>query len=183
MGLEKKPHALIQSYIGHGEENLVGSSIGLENSHRVQEAMQIFKKHYSENLLETTAPYQGAYRVLSHLRKTKQLALATNKPLYYTKPILEELEMNGYFDLVIGGDSVEKKKPHPEMLEKILFDLKIDKNEAILIGDSLADVGSAKAAGIKVCAVTYGFCEKEKLIHAKPDYILDDINELISLLT
>lgn len=182
MGLEKKSHSLIQSYIGHGEENLVGSSIGLENADRLQEAMRIFKKHYSANLLDTTVPYEGAYKVLSHLKKTKQLALATNKPLYYTKPILEELEMSNYFDLVLGGDSVEQKKPHPEMIERILSELKVKKEDAILIGDSLADVRSAQAAGIKICAMTYGFCEREKLVEAKPDYLLEDINELIALL-
>lgn len=183
MGLEEKSHLLIQSYIGHGEENLVGSSIGKENAHRLEEAMQLFKKHYSANLLETTAPYEGMYRVLSHLRKTKQLALATNKPLYYTKTILEGLEMSEYFDLVLGGACVAQKKPHPEMIERILAELNTKKEDAILIGDSLADVGSAKAAGIKICAMTYGFCAKEKLVAANPDYLLDDLNELIALLS
>lgn len=182
MGIEKKPHPLIQSYIGHGEENLVASSIGEENRDRLSEAMSLFKKHYSKNLLQTTVPYEGAYRVLSHFKKTRQLALATNKPMLYTTQILKELEMDSYFEFALGGACVKKKKPNPEMIEAIMDKAGASRDETILIGDSLADLRAAKAAGVKICSVSYGFCEVEKLTAENPDYLIDDINELIGLI-
>ncbi|MBI5182431.1 MAG: HAD hydrolase-like protein, partial [Nitrospirae bacterium] len=81
-------------------------------------------------------------------------------------------------EAVLGGDSLEKKKPSPEPILKVLSDLNIQKEAAIIVGDGLQDIAAGKGAGIATCAVTYGFTKTEELAKAEPTLLIDNLNAL-----
>ena len=83
--------------------------------------------------------------------------LCTNKPIAVTRLILTALDIQGYFGSVIGGDSTNVKKPHPRPLLTCLEELQIRPEDAVMIGDSGADVGAARAAGVPVILVPDGY--------------------------
>jgi phosphoglycolate phosphatase len=84
-------------------------------------------------------------------------ALCTNKPLSVTRQILDALDISGFFASVVGGDSTPEKKPHPLPLQTCLDELGVKPVEALMIGDSGADVGAAKALGMTIVLVPDGY--------------------------
>jgi len=84
-------------------------------------------------------------------------ALCTNKPLGVTRMILDALDISGFFSSVVGGDSTTHKKPHPLPLQTCLRELSVRPEEALMVGDSGADVGTAQAAGVTVILVPDGY--------------------------
>ena len=83
--------------------------------------------------------------------------LCTNKPAGVTRLILEYLGIDGFFGSVVGGDSTPQKKPHPLPLQTCLDELGVNPDQALMVGDSGADVGAAKAAGVRVVLVPDGY--------------------------
>jgi phosphoglycolate phosphatase len=86
-----------------------------------------------------------------------KLAICTNKPAGITEDVLVKLGLRGAFSAVVAGTDALPKKPNPAMLLAALSALGVYPDEAVMIGDSGADVGAAEAAGIPVIAVTYGY--------------------------
>jgi phosphoglycolate phosphatase len=84
-------------------------------------------------------------------------AICTNKPLGVTRLILNALDIAGFFHAVVGGDSTAAKKPHPLPLQTCLAALGVEPGEALMVGDSGADVGAAQAAGVTVVLVPDGY--------------------------
>jgi len=82
--------------------------------------------------------------------------LITNKPYKFTLPILEEFKMD-YFKIILGGDSLEYKKPHPQPLIHCMEKLNLDVNECIMVGDSKNDIEAAKNCNMQSVLVTYGY--------------------------
>jgi phosphoglycolate phosphatase len=84
-------------------------------------------------------------------------ALCTNKPMSVTQLIIDSLDISGFFSCVVGGDSTAHKKPHPLPLQTCLQGLGAQPQEALMVGDSGADVGAARAAGVTVILVPDGY--------------------------
>lgn len=84
-------------------------------------------------------------------------AICTNKPLGVTRQILDALDIAGFFQAVVGGDSTVEKKPHPLPLQTCLAELGVVPAQALMVGDSAADVGAAQAAGVTVVLVPDGY--------------------------
>lgn len=84
-------------------------------------------------------------------------ALCTNKPLGVTLQILDALDIRGFFSTVVGGDSTAEKKPHPLPLQTCLQAIAVEPSDAVMVGDSGADVGAARAAGVPVILVPDGY--------------------------
>jgi len=103
--------------------------------------------------------------------------ICTNKPLSVTRLILDTLDIAGYFQSVVGGDSTAYKKPHPLPLQTCLGELGVGPGEALMVGDSGADVGAARAAGVAVALVPDGYTgvPAESL---GADLVLEDLSRL-----
>ena len=106
-----------------------------------------------------------------------QQGICTNKPLSVTRLILDTLDIAGFFDSVVGGDSTPHKKPHPLPLQTCLQELGVGPGEALMVGDSGADVGAAQAAGVTVALVPDGYTgvPAESL---GADLVLQDLSRL-----
>ena len=117
--------------------------------------------------------------ILKLKEENKQIAVATNGPIDYVKDLLDYLNYSPLFDFIAGIDKDIRLKPEPDMLYCVLNNLKRDKEDSVFIGDAPRDIECAKKAEIKSVALTSGSFGKEVLIEAKPDYMIDDIKELI----
>jgi phosphoglycolate phosphatase len=103
--------------------------------------------------------------------------LCTNKPITVTRQILNALDISGFFGSIIGGDSTAEKKPHPLPLLACMTELGINPERAIMIGDSGADVGAARAAGMPVVLVPDGYTGVP-VDSLGADYVLENLREI-----
>lgn len=114
---------------------------------------------YSSRLLRHTKPYQGIPETLRALEaRDIQQAVLTNKPLAPTKAIVDGLGLSVFFgDAIVAGDGKWGRKPEPEGLLSLVTRAGVERNEALLVGDSKIDLETAQAAGVAMCLARYGF--------------------------
>ncbi|WP_447978509.1 HAD family hydrolase [Candidatus Nitrospira bockiana] len=179
LGLPLRSQEEIFSFVGDGVKRLLRLSVGEDNLDRYNEALRVFRGHYLAHCLDCTAFYPGIDAVLTHFER-KHKAVATNKSLEYTTKILDGLGRH-HFAYVVGGDNGFGLKPDPGMLLHILEKLGVEKDRAVLIGDSTNDINGAHNAGIKVCAVGYGMGNREKMRACQPDWFIEHPHELMDL--
>jgi len=177
LGLPERDDEIIVSFIGEGAERLIRRSLGPEHEVRYPEAAPLWSEEYSKRLLDKTRLYSGIAELLGALPDNR--AVLTNKPGGYARRILHGLGIEDRFRAVLGGDEVPRK-PAPGGLLRLCSVLGISPGEALLVGDSAVDVATAKAAGVRVCAVTWGFGERASL--ASADYLCDSPVEVARLL-
>ncbi|TAJ31367.1 MAG: HAD family hydrolase [Nitrospirae bacterium] len=174
-----RPQEEIFGFVGDGVKRLLRLSVGEENQSRYEEALQVFRGHYLAHCLDRTTFYPGIDRVLAHFSH-KRKAVATNKSLEYTTRILEGLGAH-HFAYVVGGDNGFGLKPEPGMLLNVVEALQVEKERTVLIGDSTNDIKGARNAGIRVCAVGYGMGNREKMEACRPDWFIEQPEDLIEL--
>jgi len=170
----------VKSMVGSGITRLITSLIPEEFSSEENRktAVERFTDFYSGHLLDNTILYEGVKETLEKLDEYIKVVLS-NKRTSYSIKILERLGVAGYFDKILGSDSVREKKPSPAPVLDIMDEYKVRKDETIIIGDSNYDIQTAKAAGVKVIAVTYGFRKFEELKSA--DYIIDRFSDILDI--
>jgi len=180
---------IIHGWVGNGALTLVkralsGSRTVDENLEvaYIEKALKIFLDYYAKNLCNATVPYPHVIRTLRTLKEKYTLAIVTNKPFAFVSPILKGLEMDGLFELILGGDSLSEKKPHPMPLLHVCEKLSVSIEASVMIGDSKNDILSANACGMDSVGVTYGYNYGEDIGVHKPTVILDDFSELLELL-
>jgi phosphoglycolate phosphatase len=172
--------AVIRNYIGRGIPHLVSqtmkSAVGELGASSVKVAVSQFEKQYEIFLTATTKPYPGVFEGLELFKeKGFKLVCVTNKAERFALPILETLGLARYFEMVIAGDSLPEKKPHPLPLQHAAkhFQVKID--EVVMIGDSMHDAAAAREAGCPVFIVSYGYNEGQELRGLDCDAFIDDL--------
>ncbi|MDS7879265.1 phosphoglycolate phosphatase [Klebsiella pasteurii] len=141
---------------------------------------KLFDRYYGEVAEEGSFLFPAVADTLGALHaKGLPLALVTNKPTPFVAPILASLDIAKYFTVVIGGDDVKNKKPHPEPLLLVAEKLGLAPGELLFVGDSRNDIQAAKAAGCSSIGLTYGYNYGEPISLSEPDYIFDQFNELL----
>jgi len=177
MGRPPLAHETIYGYVGNGAPLLVRRALG-ENStdEEVEKGLAHFLSYYREHMLDNTVAYPGVREGLALLTKYP-MAVLTNKPVRFSGWILQGLGLADYFRYVYGGNSFEKKKPDPIGVEVLLRDLKVEPNEAMIVGDSDVDVRTARNSGIWACGVSYGLGLKGLRAYP-PDVMVDSLIEL-----
>jgi len=144
---------------------------------------KLFDRYYAEAAEEGSFLFPAVADTLGALHaKGLPLALVTNKPTPFVAPILAALDIAKYFTVVIGGDDVKNKKPHPDPLLLVAQKLGLAPAELLFVGDSRNDIQAAKAAGCSSVGLTYGYNYGESIALSEPDYIFDQFNELLPAL-
>ncbi len=123
----------------------------------LDDALERFLALYDDRLLATTVPYDGMPALLDGLKSHARLAVLTNKPLAPSERILRGLGLREFFDDVIGGDSDFGRKPNPDGLLALMDCAAASAAETLMVGDSVTDLRTARAAGTAVCVARYGF--------------------------
>ncbi|MCU1328269.1 MAG: HAD-superfamily hydrolase, subfamily variant 3, partial [Bryobacterales bacterium] len=102
---------------------------------------------------------------------------ATTKGTPTTRAILEQFGFLPYFDHVQGTDGFPCK-PEPDVVLRSLQALGGRTEDCLFVGDSAADMEAGRRAGVKICAVTYGYGNRDDMERREPDYWVSDLREL-----
>lgn len=176
----------VRAMVGHGIPKLVervfiarGRSLDAEAHAAMTSRMMGI---YADNLTGRTVPLPGAMDVLEDsVRAGLKLAVVTNKPEAFSREILVHFGMAAHVAAVVGGDTCATRKPEPEMLLHAAAALGASPDDAVMVGDSSADVASARAAGMRVIVVRGGYTTvpAEEL---GADLVIDGLPDLLALL-
>ena len=175
--LREKSVEEISSYIGKGIEDLIRRSLGSENGSSLEKALSIFEARYREHSTDESRLYPPVVETLEYFKQKKKVII-TNRKTEFALLTLKALGIHTYFENIVGADDLGCMKPSSCPLEKTLGSFYIDRVKAIMIGDMDIDVVTGKKAGIATCAVTYGLGNREDILKAEPDYMIDDLSEL-----
>jgi phosphoglycolate phosphatase len=148
--------------------------------------LERFFHHYGEleELDEDTAqPYAGAAESLRELHEAGlRTAVVTNKQHAQADALLERLGLRRWVDVVVGGDTCTRRKPDPQPLLFACESLHVPSSVSLMVGDSVNDVQAARAAGIPIVCVTYGYNEGRDPRTLDCDAFLDTLAGLPALL-
>ena len=145
-----------------------------------------FFHHYGEleELDEDRAqPYAGAADCLRLLHGAGlRTAVVTNKQHRFADALLKRLGLSVWVDVVVGGDTCERRKPDPQPLLFSCESLHVPATESLMVGDSVNDVEAARAAHMPVAAVSYGYNHGGPIADSRPDVVIDSLAELPELI-
>jgi phosphoglycolate phosphatase len=180
MGHDQHVHETIFGFVGNGAETLVRKSLGQGATEEdVKRGLAYFLSYYRSHMLDNTVLYPGVVEALERFRQLGEYSMAvfTNKPVHFSRAIIDGLDLSRYFVSVYGGNSFEKKKPDPMGIEVLLSEMQASCDQAMMVGDSQVDMKTARNAGIFACGVTYGF-DLDGLRAHPPDILVDNLVEL-----
>jgi phosphoglycolate phosphatase len=179
MNLAPISEQVVASYVGNGAPVLMRRALGPEASEEdVRRALDFFLGYYRDHMLDNTRLYPSVKEGLDRLLESgARMAVLTNKPVRFSRAIVEGLGLGSHFFQVYGGNSFEQKKPDPIGIQMLLEETGIARERTIMVGDSGVDVRTARNANVKVCGVSYGF-QPESFEQDPPDIVVDDMNQL-----
>jgi len=189
MGRPPVSEATVRAYVGDGVDRLVsrlltGKTDGEPDRDLFEKAAADFRRHYAAVLTRASHPFPGVIYALKILRERGcKLACVTNKPARFTEPLLEGLALTRYFDLIVSGDSLPRKKPDALPLVHCAQVFGIDCASLLMVGDSPVDTGSARAAGCPVFCVPYGYRGTLPVQELDCDAIVATLPDLLNLIT
>jgi phosphoglycolate phosphatase len=166
----------LKGYIGRHLIDLFGDLFPHYTQDRIDSMIQEYRALYPARGHTMTAVYPGVIEALSVLPGRK--ATATTKGTPTTRAVLQQFGLIEYFDHVQGTDGIPCK-PAPDVLLAALSGLAAQPADCLMVGDSAADMEAGRRAGVKICAVRYGYGKPEDLVKWEPDYWVSDLRELL----
>jgi phosphoglycolate phosphatase len=140
-------------------------------------AFASFMQQYDQFNGQKSQLFDGVREFLETCRSRQmKMAIVTNKPIRFTHSLLAKLKIDHYFCDAAGGDSFTEKKPHPMPLLQLIR--RNGSQRPIMIGDSIHDVQAARAAGIPVIGVNYGYNHGADIALSGPDLVVDSLAAL-----
>jgi phosphoglycolate phosphatase len=188
LDMPRRGEARVRLWVGNGTERLIkraltGRMNGEPDEDLYQRALPIFLNFYAQNISKRSRLYDGVREGLAGLRAADmRLGAVTNKPERFTLPLLKQMHLLDYFEIVVSGDSLPRKKPDPLPLLHAAEVMSIAPAHALMLGDSETDVIAARAAGFQIVCVSYGYNHGENICDVNPDAVIDSIAELKTLL-
>lgn len=179
-----KPAGLdqVRRWIGLGSSHLVKKTqewAKLEDT-KYKPLYEAFLKHYEDNFAINATLYSNVEYILKTLNEQNiYLALITNKPSAFVKPLMDHFGLSHYFHLMVGGDTLTEKKPSPMPINHCLDYFNVHPDNALMVGDSITDFQAASSAGIKSALVTYGYNHNTNLEELGAYLLIDDLAELV----
>ncbi len=180
--------AAVRNWVGNGVERLVRRSLtGQLNGEPVdadfERAYPIFLELYRDNTSRRSRLYPGIREGLDWLKGAGyRLGCVTNKAAQFTEPLLRDLGVRDFFEIVISGDTLPRNKPDPMPLLHAAAHFGADPADALMIGDSVSDVKAARAAGFRIFCMSYGYNHGQDIRDFHPDAVLDSLVEVQGLL-
>ncbi|WP_368669541.1 phosphoglycolate phosphatase [Roseibium sp. RKSG952] len=137
-----------------------------------------FLSYYAAHIADYTRPFPGVIAALEKFRAEGwKLAVCTNKAERLTLPLLQALDLDGYFDAIVGGDTFPVSKPHADPVLGAIDRAGARRDGSVMIGDSVTDIKAARAAGIPVIAVDFGYTPVP-VTELGPDKVISHFDEL-----
>ena len=188
--VDMAPHgeAEVRHWVGNGVERLVrraliGQLDGEPDEALFDRAYPLFMDLYKDNTSKRSCLYPGVKEGIDYLRDAGyKLGCVTNKAAAFTHPLLKDLGLFDYFESIVSGDTLEKKKPDPMPLIHSAEKLGVSPEDSLMLGDSISDVKAARAAGFQIICMSYGYNHGVDIRESNPDIVIDSMAELKTLL-
>ncbi|MCF7805959.1 MAG: phosphoglycolate phosphatase [Candidatus Marinimicrobia bacterium] len=177
----------VTEFIGDGtpklaERSLIDSgAIDSPDEPRFDDYFQRLLVFYEENLANKTTIFPGVREFLED-HKEHPMAVVTNKPDQFTRPVLEAFKLADYFSFIAGGDRYAKRKPDPYPVEQAMASLGVRPEQTVMIGDGDTDILAGNAAGATTVAVLFGNRSPEELKSLNPDYTITAFSQLTTII-
>jgi phosphoglycolate phosphatase len=174
----------VRHWVGNGIERLVKRALvnaldGEPDEALFQRALPLFRSYYTVNNSIRSQLYDGVRRGLNYMRLSNyRMGCVTNKASEFTHPLLRDLGISDYFEVIICGDDTPKIKPDPLPLLTAAQRMQVDPQQSLMIGDSSNDVRAARAAGFQIICTSYGYNHGEDIRRYGPDAVIDSMAEL-----
>lgn len=189
LGRPALPEEAIRSYVGRGVANLVKRSLAgsldaaEDDSPAPADAVASFRRHYARENGRQSRLFPGVREGLEAIRDMGlPMAVITNKPEAFTRPLLEMTGLDKFFGVVVSGDNLPRHKPDPMSLVWTCGRLGISPADALFIGDSVNDFLAARAACCRVFLLPYGYNEGRDVQELDCDAIVSSIESAAALI-
>ncbi len=181
-GLEPIPIERIRPYVSQG--GLVLTRLGFDSKvpeSEIEPLRQRFLDHYRAIVANDSRLFDGYEGILSELEaRSIPWGIVTNKPEWLTHPLLQQLDLAERSSVVIGGDTLEHRKPHPLPLQVAAERLGVNTEQCLYVGDDERDIVAGKAANMKTLVAAYGYIEDGTDIERwGADGVIDSPGELL----
>lgn len=184
LGLPLVTEAQVRVWVGKGVaklcEAVLNHLFGQVDAQQQAQLLSTFMQVYAQELCVDTQVYEGVLPFLDYCQAQHiAMACVTNKPEHLARGILDVLQLATYFKMVVGGDSLAERKPHPLPLLHCVEQEGVSVAETLMIGDSSNDVEAARRAGIDCIVVSYGYNHGESIYDCQPQQVVDRLAELV----
>ena len=172
----------LRHMVGHGARVLIERAMAATgdpvSASRLPELIDRFIAHYRNHIADHSRPFPQVEETLAVLRRGGlRLAVLTNKPQVLTEPILETLGLTNHFGVICGAGRYDYNKPDARVVRHVVDELGGDIGRTAMIGDSAVDVATARAAGIPVILLSYGYTP-DPVHNLGADAVIDAFPEL-----
>jgi phosphoglycolate phosphatase len=168
------PDHEVMGLVGSGSRELVRRAGGDDAT------FDRFVAHYRQNPLKRSTPYLGVKETLSALPQLK--AVATNKPGAIARALMDGLGLDHHFITILGEDDVGARKPDPLIVDIVRGKAGAGRKSTLLVGDSLTDAATARAAGVDLALVTWGYADPDAIRAEPAQFHLERFADLAKLL-
>ncbi|MES3039328.1 MAG: HAD hydrolase-like protein [Bdellovibrionota bacterium] len=178
------PDELIVAHIGEGLRKLLADLFpeAKENPAKADLLESVFLHHYEAEMLKTTTVYPGVEDFLTGFKGS--IAIITNKNAGPAREVVSHLKLNRFpWVHIFGADSLAEKKPSPLPLQTVIASANAKLENSFMIGDGTPDMVSAKRAGVKSIAISFGYTQLEVLNRHNPWAVLNRYSDLHSLIS
>lgn len=181
-GLPPVPYEAARNAIGGGAKAMIARGIEAEGQAlspaKLEQMFADFIAYYSDHLADRSRPFPGLTDALDALAaRGCQFAVCTNKLERLAMLLLDRLELANRFVAICGQDTFGIQKPDPEILRRTIAAASGTMQRAVMIGDSLTDIRTARAAGVPIIAVDFGYSERP-IAEFGPDWTISDFAQL-----
>lgn len=177
------PADAVRRLVGHGARTLIRRGLaatGGSDEAMVEEGLPAFLDFYADHICDGTRPFDGVERALTDLAEQGvALAICTNKPEALTLQLLDALGWSDRFQAIVGADTLAVRKPDPAPLHEAIA--RAGGGRAVFVGDSITDADTARAAGLPLVAVSFGFSDRP-VEALGADAVIDHYDELLPAL-
>ena len=179
MDLEPLPVPMVSNYVGDGAPKLIQRALPGVSEQQLEKCLRYFLDYYRQHMLDETVLYPGVQEALDELQAAPDLTMAvlTNKPVRFSRELIDKLNLGGHFVEIYGGNSFPEKKPDPVGIVTLLGETGKPAEKTVMVGDSSTDIKTARNAGVAACGVSWGF-KPETFAEHPPDVVIDDLREL-----
>jgi phosphoglycolate phosphatase len=180
-GLPPVAYDAARNMVGGGARSMIERGLVAEGrklaTPAVDKLVKDFIEHYAAHIADQSRPFPGLETALDELETGGcRLAVCTNKLEWLAVRLLDALGLSKRFVAICGADTFGLQKPNPELLQRTIARCGGRIEQTVMIGDSISDIAMAKAAGVPVIAVDYGYTETpvaqlgpDRVISAFPD--------------
>lgn len=181
-GLPPVPYEAARTMIGGGARRMIERGLTLDGrafaAAEIDRLFADFIAHYGEHVADRSRPFPGLDAALDQLAaRGCHFAVCTNKLEWLSRRLLDALGMSARFEAICGQDTFAIQKPNPEILRRTIAQAGGDSARAVMVGDSGTDIDTARAAGIPVVAVDFGYTETP-VAELRPDRLISHFDML-----